>query len=138
MSAASRRSPRQRTVQGGEASSVTEQEATGQAPAEAAAQPDGAEQAAVELVVPVDVRPAEVAPAAADESAVSDSAEEVDAPGPPSADRTADGRPLCRVGRDVAPDLPACDKPEFIDDYGICGGHYAVRPDLRREAYRAR
>lgn len=50
--------------------------------------------------------------------------------------RTADGRPACRVGRDVAPELPACDKPEFIDDFGICGGHYAIRPDLRKEAYR--
>ncbi|HET6291013.1 MAG TPA: hypothetical protein VFG15_30250 [Amycolatopsis sp.] len=56
----------------------------------------------------------------------------------PDRSRTADGRPACRVGRDVAPELPACWRPEVADDLGICGAHFSLRPDLRREAYRGR
>lgn len=38
------------------------------------------------------------------------------------------GRPKCS--------LPRCELPEFMDNVGLCGGHWATRPDLRREARR--
>lgn len=38
------------------------------------------------------------------------------------------GRPKCYV--------PACELPEFMDNVGLCGGHYATRPDLRKVARR--
>lgn len=38
------------------------------------------------------------------------------------------GRPKCYVD--------TCPLPEFVDDVGLCGGHYATRPDLRKVARR--
>lgn len=43
-------------------------------------------------------------------------------------ERSEDGRPKCAVA--------ACHLPEVIDDIGLCGGHYATRPDLRKGARR--
>lgn len=39
-----------------------------------------------------------------------------------------DGRPKCVV--------ELCELPEVIDNVGLCGGHYATRPDLRKGARR--
>lgn len=29
---------------------------------------------------------------------------------------------------------PNCPRPEVVDGVGLCGAHYALRPDLRKEA----
>lgn len=38
------------------------------------------------------------------------------------------GRPKCY--------LEACELPEYDDNVGLCGGHWANRPDLRKVARR--
>lgn len=43
--------------------------------------------------------------------------------------RAGDGRPKCYVG--------PCELPEFMENVGLCGGHYATRPELRKEARHA-
>lgn len=40
----------------------------------------------------------------------------------------ADGRPKCAVEE--------CPKPEFMENVGLCGGHFALFPGLRRAARR--
>lgn len=84
---------------------------------------------------PPPTTPETVEPATAPDSPAAD--EQVDAPLPaahPELDgpgvRSDDQRPRCRVKR--------CTTPEFIDDAGLCGGHWATRPDLRKEARRGR
>jgi hypothetical protein len=42
--------------------------------------------------------------------------------------KTSDGRDNCRV--------PDCIRPDVVDDAGLCGAHWSLRPDLRRGARR--
>ena len=42
--------------------------------------------------------------------------------------KAEDGRPACRFKR--------CERPEFVENAGLCGGHWALRPDLRKAARR--
>lgn len=42
--------------------------------------------------------------------------------------KTSDGRDKCRV--------PDCIRPDVVDDAGLCGAHWSLRPDLRRGARR--
>ncbi|MEV6879117.1 hypothetical protein [Amycolatopsis sp. NPDC051128] len=138
MSAASRRNTRPRTEQAAPAAAQPAEDVAELSP------PVGEEQPAGDGAPPVettsDQAPTEDQQAPATEQPTTDEQPPTDVEGKPATAapvaRTTDGRPVCRVGRDVAPALPACDKPEFIDDFGICGGHYAIRPDLRKEAYR--
>jgi hypothetical protein len=53
----------------------------------------------------------------------------------PKIRRAEDGRPACRHSEFV-PGVGECTKPEVADGVGLCGGHFALRPDLRREASR--
>ncbi len=42
--------------------------------------------------------------------------------------KTSDGRGNCRV--------PDCIRPDVVDNAGLCGAHWSLRPDLRRAARR--
>lgn len=46
---------------------------------------------------------------------------------PPKGSKTVDGRPACYL-------VETCGLPEFMDGVGLCGGHWANRPDLRKVA----
>ena len=43
--------------------------------------------------------------------------------------RTVDGRPACYL-------VDECGLPEFMDNVGLCGRHWALRPDVRKVARR--
>lgn len=42
---------------------------------------------------------------------------------------TVDGRPACYL-------VDECGLPEFMDNVGLCGRHWALRPDVRKVARR--
>lgn len=43
--------------------------------------------------------------------------------------RTVDGRPACYL-------VDECGLPEYQDNVGLCGRHWALRPDVRKVARR--
>lgn len=49
--------------------------------------------------------------------------------------KAEDGRPACRI-HDVFDTVPQCDRPEFVEDAGLCGAHYSLFPNARKAAAR--
>lgn len=50
--------------------------------------------------------------------------------------RTVAGRIACRA-HELDKSVPEDNRPEVVDGVGLCGAHYALRPDLRKVARHA-
>lgn len=60
--------------------------------------------------------------------------EEVAEVGQPAEEPTAPAAPAAAEGRTRRCYVKGCPRPEVVDGVGLCGAHYALRPDLRKVA----
>lgn len=60
--------------------------------------------------------------------------EEVAEVGQPAEEPTAPAASAAAEGRTRRCYVKGCPRPEVVDGVGLCGAHYALRPDLRKVA----
>lgn len=70
----------------------------------------------------------------AEQEAEPEPAEPVERPAAPR--RTVAGRIACRA-HELDKSVPEDNRPEVADGVGLCGAHFALRPDLRKVARHA-